>query len=70
MKPEKAVVKIGPPKRSVLKQPRFCKYIFNTKQQITDVLVPVEIFNAQFDALNDKNLFFEIYEYIEKNNEE
>jgi hypothetical protein len=69
MKHEKAVKKLMPPKRPPKGFSR-CGFILNSKGKIIEVVVPTEMFNEQFDNLNDQNIFFEIFEYIEDVNEE
>ncbi len=70
MKPRTAVKNLMPPKRA-LKKIKTCGYFHdNETDKITHVMVPLELFQKQFDNFNEDSLFFEIYEYIEAYNEE
>jgi len=68
MKHERMVKKLNAPKRPP-KAFSKCGFVLDSTNKIENVIVPLSIFSEQFDNLNDRNYFFEIYEYVEEVND-
>ena len=69
MKHEKAVKKLNNPKRPPKGFERY-GFLLNSSGKIIKVVIPTEVFHEQFDNFNERNVFFEIFEYVEEVNEE
>jgi hypothetical protein len=60
---------VGRPSKKIQSAFKDCGFYYNLKNKITHVMVPVQLFHEQFDNYNERNLFFELFEYVDEENE-